>query len=59
VAIVFCRERLEHKNIKWNGNGTLTYTTQRMAVFEPELNTLSLNDTFIAPNLAFLVSFNF
>jgi len=34
----------------------MTYTSQRNAVFEPELNNLSLNDTVVVPNLALLVS---
>lgn len=34
----------------------MTYTSRRNAVFEPELNILSLNDTVIVPNFALLVS---
>jgi hypothetical protein len=55
-VVLFYREKLEHTNFKWNENGTMTYTTTRNAEFEPELNTLSLNDTFFAPNIALLVS---
>jgi hypothetical protein len=53
---MFFRERLEHTNIVWNNNGTMTYTAQRTPVFEPQLNTLNLNDTLTVPNLVLLVS---
>ncbi|KDR20475.1 Scavenger receptor class B member 1 [Zootermopsis nevadensis] len=48
------REKIEHKDIRLNENGTLTYTTKRRAVFEPDLNTLSLNASLNVPNLALL-----
>ncbi|PNF20587.1 hypothetical protein B7P43_G04866 [Cryptotermes secundus] len=48
------REQLQHTNIVWNDNGTMTYTSERNPVFEPELNTLSLNDTLTVPNLSLL-----
>lgn len=55
-VMVYYREKIEHSNFAWHDNGTLTYTSKRSAVFEPELNNLSLNDTLIVPNLALLVS---
>ena len=53
---VFYREKITHSKFAWHDNGTLTYTSQRNAVFDPELNNLSLNDTVIVPNVALLVS---
>lgn len=50
------REKLAHKNATFHDNGTMTYTAVRTAVFLPEMNTLSLNDTITVPNLAVLVS---
>lgn len=50
-------EKLEHNNVKFNGNGTLTYTANRTAVFLPELSkNCSLDMRLIVPNLALLVS---
>jgi scavenger receptor class B protein 1 len=48
------REKITHSKFAWHDNGTLTYTSQRNAVFDPELNNLSLNDTVIVPNVALL-----
>jgi len=55
-VMVFYREKISHSKFAWHDNGTMTYTSQRNAVFEPELNNLSLNDTVVVPNLALLVS---
>jgi hypothetical protein len=55
-VMLFYREKLWHSKFAWHDNGTLTYTSQRNAVFEEELNTLSLNDTLIVPNLALMVN---
>jgi len=55
-VMVFYREKIRHSKFAWNDNGTLTYKSQRNAVFDPELNNLSLNDTVIVPNIALLVS---
>ncbi|KAK3926538.1 Scavenger receptor class B member 1 [Frankliniella fusca] len=49
------REKLTHVNTTFHENGTMTYTAVRQAIFLPELNTLSLNDTITVPNLAVLV----
>ncbi|KAK9506452.1 hypothetical protein O3M35_008390 [Rhynocoris fuscipes] len=50
------REKLYHTNVTFNDNGTLTYTATRKVIFLPEMNTLSLNETIIAPNLAVLAA---
>jgi hypothetical protein len=55
-VMVFYREKIWHSKFAWHDNGTMTYTSQRNAVFDPELNNLSLNDTVIVPNIALLVS---
>jgi hypothetical protein len=55
-VMVFYREKISHSNFSWHDNGTMTYTSQRNAIFDPELNNLSLNDTVFVPNLALLVS---
>ena len=54
--MVFYREKIGHSKFAWHDNGTMTYTSQRTAVFDPELNSLSLNETVIVPNVALLVS---
>ncbi|XP_054281067.1 scavenger receptor class B member 1-like [Macrosteles quadrilineatus] len=48
------REKLVHKDVKFNENGTMTYTAHRTAIFLPEMNHLSLNATLVLPNLAVL-----
>lgn len=48
------REKLAHTNATFHENGTMTYTAVRTAIFLPEMNTLSLNDTITVPNLAVL-----
>ncbi|KAK6645194.1 hypothetical protein RUM43_001470 [Polyplax serrata] len=49
------REKLRHTNVTFNGNGTLTYTAHRSAIFLPELSSnLTLDVKLIAPNLALL-----
>ncbi|XP_075218703.1 scavenger receptor class B member 1-like [Lycorma delicatula] len=48
------REKLEHSDVRFHDNGTMTYRSHRTAVFFPELNELSLNATLIVPNLALL-----
>ncbi|XP_052133694.1 scavenger receptor class B member 1-like [Frankliniella occidentalis] len=53
-ASVRCREKLTHVNTTFHENGTMTYMAVRQAIFLPELNTLSLNDTLTVPNLAVL-----
>jgi len=55
-VMVFYREKIEHSKFVWHDNGTMTYKSQRIPVFDPELNNLSLNDTVIVPNVALLVS---
>ncbi|KAG8334311.1 Belongs to the CD36, partial [Homalodisca vitripennis] len=48
------REKLRHTDVKFNENGTMTYTAHRTAIFLPELNHLSLNASLTLPNLAVL-----
>ncbi|GFG34115.1 hypothetical protein Cfor_05571, partial [Coptotermes formosanus] len=48
------REKVWHSKFAWHDNGTMTYTSQRNAIFEPALNKLSLNDTLILPNVALM-----
>jgi hypothetical protein len=55
-VMVFYREKVWHSKFAWHDNGTMTYTSQRNAIFEPALNKLSLNDTLILPNVALMVS---
>lgn len=51
------QEKLRHTNITFNGNGTMTYTAHRTAIFLPELSTnVSLDAKLIVPNLALLAS---
>lgn len=47
-------EKLQHYNISHNDNGTMSYTEVRTPIWLPEMNTLSLNDTIIVPNIAVL-----
>ncbi|XP_030764313.1 scavenger receptor class B member 1-like [Sitophilus oryzae] len=55
VGPIVYREKLIHSNVIFNKNGTLTYTANRTAAYEPELNTINLNETLIVPNLAVLL----
>lgn len=59
VGPIVFREKLTHSNIIFNENSTLTYTTTRIPVYLPERNTISLNDTIMAPNLAVLTMASF
>lgn len=52
--IVF-REKLEHFNVSFNDNGTLSYVARRSAVFLPEMNeAVRMDDVVYVPNLAVL-----
>ncbi|KAL1502498.1 hypothetical protein ABEB36_007634 [Hypothenemus hampei] len=55
IGPIIYKEEYTHENIKFNENSTLTYTVTRTPVYLPEKNTINLNDTIIAPNLAMLV----
>ncbi|XP_014283918.1 scavenger receptor class B member 1 isoform X1 [Halyomorpha halys] len=48
------KEKFNHTNVVFHKNGTMTYVATRMAVFQPEMNTLKLNDTIIVANIATL-----
>lgn len=49
------REKLEHFNVSFNENGTLSYVARRTAIFLPEMNNhIDLNGTVFVPNLAVL-----
>uniref|UniRef100_A0A146KWQ3 Scavenger receptor class B member 1 n=1 Tax=Lygus hesperus TaxID=30085 RepID=A0A146KWQ3_LYGHE len=52
-------EKLYHENPVFHDNGTMTYTAIRKAIYLPERNTLPLNDSIIAPNLALLAAASF
>lgn len=56
VGPIIFREKLEHFNVTFNQNGTLTYVAKRTAIFLPSMNSIDLDDTLIMPNLAVLVS---
>ncbi|XP_013177530.1 PREDICTED: scavenger receptor class B member 1-like [Papilio xuthus] len=47
-------EKLQHYDIKFNENSTLTYTAKRSLIYLPDENTYDLNATIIVPNLAVL-----
>ncbi|XP_068081088.1 scavenger receptor class B member 1 isoform X2 [Anabrus simplex] len=47
-------EKLQHDNVTFNDNSTMTYTATRTAIFRPELTNVDLNATLILPNLAVL-----
>ncbi|ENN75688.1 hypothetical protein YQE_07756, partial [Dendroctonus ponderosae] len=55
IGPIVYREKFGHSNIRFNENSTLTYTITRRLHYLPELNTIDINDTIIAPNLAMLV----
>lgn len=55
-VVCFFREKLEHYNVTFNENGTLSYVAKRSAIFLPEMNSIDLNATLVTPNLALLVS---
>nr|CAD7606737.1 unnamed protein product [Timema genevievae] len=48
------REKLSHTNVTFSENSTMTYVARRTAIFQPELNHLSLNDTLVLPNIGVL-----
>ncbi|XP_068621865.1 scavenger receptor class B member 1-like [Battus philenor] len=47
-------EKLQHYNINFNDNDTLSYTAKRSLIYLPDENTIDLNETIVAPNLAVL-----
>ncbi|CAG9577115.1 unnamed protein product [Danaus chrysippus] len=47
-------EKLNHLDIKFNENSTMTYTAKRHLIYLPDDNHIDLNGTIIAPNLALL-----
>ncbi|KAJ0182935.1 hypothetical protein K1T71_000911 [Dendrolimus kikuchii] len=47
-------EKLQHSNVKFNENGTMTYTAKRSAIFLPEFNNIDMNATLIVPNMGVL-----
>ncbi|XP_060534329.1 scavenger receptor class B member 1-like isoform X2 [Cylas formicarius] len=55
IGPLIYREKLTHSNPIFNENGTFTYTANRTAIFLPEMNTISLNDSIVVPNLAVLL----
>lgn len=56
MIIIFHREILEHTNVVFNDDDTMTYTANRSLKFVPEYNThIDLNATLYFPNLAVLV----
>ncbi|XP_050501599.1 scavenger receptor class B member 1 isoform X2 [Diabrotica virgifera virgifera] len=53
VGPIVFREILVHKNIVFNDNGTLSYTSNRTLQYAPEINPVNLlNKTIVMPNLA-------
>lgn len=54
IGPIIFREKLEHFNVTFNVNGTLSYVARRSAIFLPELNHIDLNGTVFVPNLAVL-----
>ncbi|XP_050311695.1 lysosome membrane protein 2-like isoform X2 [Anthonomus grandis grandis] len=55
IGPITYREKFTHSNIVFNENSTLTYTITRNLIYLPERNTVDLNETIVAPNLAMLV----
>ncbi|KAG5888817.1 hypothetical protein JTB14_016019 [Gonioctena quinquepunctata] len=56
VGPIIYRQKVLHKNIVFNENGTFSYTSNRKLVYSPEDNPIDLrNATVIMPNLAGLV----
>ncbi|CAH1132062.1 unnamed protein product [Ceutorhynchus assimilis] len=55
IGPIIYREKFTHTNIVFNNNSTLTYTVTRTLEYLPERNTIDLNSTITAPNLAVLV----
>nr|CAD7413619.1 unnamed protein product [Timema poppensis] len=49
-------EKLSHTNVTFSENSTMTYVARRTAIFQPELNHLSLNDTLVLPNIGVLAN---
>ncbi|XP_056638677.1 scavenger receptor class B member 1-like isoform X1 [Diorhabda sublineata] len=55
IGPIIYRENLIHKNIIFNENGTLTYTSNRTLEYLPERNPVNLlNKTVVMPNIAVL-----
>ncbi|KAF4520710.1 hypothetical protein B566_EDAN012497 [Ephemera danica] len=49
------REKLEHKNVHFNSNGTMSYTASRSVEFLPHLSgNLSMETRLVLPNLGVL-----
>lgn len=51
-----CRELLEHTNVTFNDNGTLTMIPRHPLVWVPELSAGKEDDVLVLPNIALLVS---
>ncbi|XP_072382211.1 scavenger receptor class B member 1-like isoform X1 [Diabrotica undecimpunctata] len=53
VGPIVFREILVHKNVVFNDNGTLSYTSNRTLQYAPEINPVNLlNKTLVMPNVA-------
>lgn len=50
------RELLEHRNVTFNGNGTVTALLHHPLVYVPEMSNGTEEDIMILPNIALLVS---
>lgn len=53
---IFFRENMEHKNLTFNNNNTMTMAPVHPLTWEPEMNIGKEDDVFILPNIALLVS---
>lgn len=47
-------EKLQHSNIHFNENSTMTYTAKRFPIYLPGENDVDLNATIIVPNISVL-----
>ncbi|XP_072382219.1 scavenger receptor class B member 1-like isoform X4 [Diabrotica undecimpunctata] len=56
VGPIVFREILVHKNVVFNDNGTLSYTSNRTLQYAPEINPVNLlNKTLVMPNVAVFI----
>jgi hypothetical protein len=53
---MFSRELMEHTNVTFNDNGTLTMVPRHPLVWVPELSAGKEDDVLVLPNIALLVS---
>ncbi|KRT82820.1 hypothetical protein AMK59_3663, partial [Oryctes borbonicus] len=56
VGPIVFREVVTYTDVVFNDNSTMSYTSKRTLVYDPDLNTIDLNTTLTVPNMASLIA---